>query len=276
MRMNDLEPFVALATALKPWREQLVFVGGWAHRLHRLDRRALSNPGFAPIFTRDADVAFDDRARLEGDICKALLAAGFTEAFYGEDRPPVTRYSLGNEQGGFYAEFLTSLRGSGMKRDGQADATLRKAGISAQKLRKIEPLMQSPWEVTIRKGVGGAREDISGLKVPNPVMFIAQKVLIHDVRKRKGRASQDILYIHDTVQIFGDEVSSLAALWSDNLATKLSPEERAGVITGVERIFSKVTDDLRDAALIPQGRGLNPDEMRDVCDMVLNEIFKIP
>ncbi|CAD6560918.1 hypothetical protein LMG28727_07273 [Paraburkholderia kirstenboschensis] len=103
--MNDLEPFVALATALKPWRAQLVFVGGWVHRLHRLDRRALSNPGFAPIFTRDADVAFGDRAKLEGDICEALLAAGFSEKFYGEDRPPVTQYSLGNDHDGFYAEF---------------------------------------------------------------------------------------------------------------------------------------------------------------------------
>ncbi|CAD6560916.1 hypothetical protein LMG28727_07272 [Paraburkholderia kirstenboschensis] len=161
-----------------------------------------------------------------------------------------------------------------MKRDGQADATLRKAGISAQKLRKIEPLMLSPWEVTIPKGVGGADEDIPGLKVPNPVTFIAQKILIRDVRKRKGKASQDILYIHDTVQIFGDEVGSLAALWSDDLAAKLSLEERAAVIDGVDRIFSRVADDLRDAALIPQGRGLNPDEMRDVCEMVLKEIFK--
>lgn len=253
---------------------QVVFVGGWAHRLHRLDRRALANPGFAPIFTRDADVAFDDHAKLEGDIRKALLGAGFREVFYGEDRPPVTQYFLGNEQGGFYAEFLTPLRGSGMKRSGQTDATLRKAGINAQKLRKIEPLMLSLWEVTIPKGVGGAKDDIAGLKVPNPVMFIAQKILIHDVRKRKGKASQDILYIHDTVQIFGDQVDSLAALWRDNLAVKLTLEERTAIVNGVNGIFSRVSDELRDAALIPQGRGLNPDEMRDVCEMVLTEIFK--
>ena len=271
--MNDLEPFVALATALAPWRTQVVFVGGWAHRLHRLDIRALSNPGFDAIFTRDADVAFDGHARLEGDIRNVLLGAGFREAFYGEDRPPVTQYTLGNEQGGFYAEFLTPLRGSGVKRGGSVDATLKKAGINAQKLRNIEPLMLSPWEVTIPKGLGGAHQDIPGLRVPNPVMFIAQKILIHDVRKRKGKASQDLLYIHDTVQIFGDQIDSLTALWSDELAAQLTPEERTAVIGGVGRIFSRVTDDLRDAARIPQGRGLNPDEMREVCEMVLTEIY---
>ena len=272
--MNDLKPFVALATALTPWRAQVVFVGGWAHRLHRLDIRALSNPGFDAIFTRDADVAFDDHAKLDGDIRKALLGAGFREEFYGEDRPPVTQYSLGTEQGGFYAEFLTPLRGSGTKRGGQPDTTLQKAGVNAQKLRQIEPLMLSPWEVTIPKDVGGAGKDIPGLRVPNPVMFIAQKILIHDIRKRKGKASQDLLYIHDTIQIFGDQVDILAKLWRDELATALSLEERVAILNGLDRIFSRVSDDLRDAALIPQGRGLNPEEMRDVCEMVLNEIFK--
>ncbi|TCK31802.1 nucleotidyltransferase-like protein [Paraburkholderia sp. BL8N3] len=176
--MNDLRPFVTLATALADWRAEIVFVGCWAHRLFRLDGRALANPAFDPIFTRDADVAFGDRATLEGDIRRALLNAGFKEAFFGEERPPVTQYTLGTELGGFYAEFLTEQRGSGIKRDGGADATLVKAGIVAQKLRHLDLLMVAPWEVNIPEGVGDAAEKIDGLRVPNPVTFIAQKVLI--------------------------------------------------------------------------------------------------
>ena len=34
--MNDLEAFAKLVQALDPWRGQLVFIGGWSHRLHTL------------------------------------------------------------------------------------------------------------------------------------------------------------------------------------------------------------------------------------------------
>lgn len=64
--MNDLEPFAKLVQALEPWRNQLVFIGGWGHRLHRLDPRA-NQPDYQPVFTRDTDLAFANRAPMEGD-----------------------------------------------------------------------------------------------------------------------------------------------------------------------------------------------------------------
>lgn len=272
--MNDLEPFVTLANALAPWRTKIVFVGGWAHRLFRLYPRANKNLGFDAVYTRDADVAFDDREHFDGDIRSALREVGFNEEFFGEDRPPVTQYALGNEQGGFYAEFLTVLRGSGLKRRGGPDATLKKAGIHAQKLRGLDVLMVNPWEVTIPIGMGGAKEDVVGLQVANPVSFIAQKILIHDARKKQRKASNDILYIHDTIQIFGDEIELLRSLWRDDVAKTLTIDERKGVVDGVERMFARVTDDLRDAAQIQRERGMKPDELREVCEVILDQIFR--
>jgi hypothetical protein len=35
----ELKPFVQLIEALAPWLEQVVLIGGWAHRLYRLDPR---------------------------------------------------------------------------------------------------------------------------------------------------------------------------------------------------------------------------------------------
>jgi hypothetical protein len=35
----ELEPFVRLIEALEPWLEELVLIGGWAHRLYRLAPR---------------------------------------------------------------------------------------------------------------------------------------------------------------------------------------------------------------------------------------------
>jgi hypothetical protein len=55
--MDDLFAIARLIDALRPWRKALVIVGGWAHRLHRLHPWA-GTPTYAPIRTRDADVAF--------------------------------------------------------------------------------------------------------------------------------------------------------------------------------------------------------------------------
>ena len=34
--MNDFDAFAKLVQAVAPWRGQLIFIGGWAHRLHTL------------------------------------------------------------------------------------------------------------------------------------------------------------------------------------------------------------------------------------------------
>ena len=65
------------------------------------------------------------------DIKHALRGAGFEETLQGELRPPVAKYALGEEGGGFYAEFPTPLTGSGIKRSGEPDATTVNAGVSA-------------------------------------------------------------------------------------------------------------------------------------------------
>jgi hypothetical protein len=36
----ELVPFARLIEALDPWLGQIVVIGGWAHRLYRLDPRA--------------------------------------------------------------------------------------------------------------------------------------------------------------------------------------------------------------------------------------------
>ncbi|MBU9167620.1 GSU2403 family nucleotidyltransferase fold protein [Burkholderia gladioli] len=142
--MNDLEPFARLAAALAPWRDQIVYVGGWAHRLYRLHPLATADPRFRPIATLDADIAFDEHTRFQGSMKDALLAAGFREQLCGEYRPPVAKYTLGDERHGFYAEFLTTLSGSGRTRQGAPSVTLDASGISAQKLRRFSLLMALP------------------------------------------------------------------------------------------------------------------------------------
>jgi hypothetical protein len=109
--VSDVEPFVRFVEALHPWLSHVTVVGGWAHRLHRV--HPLAQPlEYPPLMTRDADIAVPVDAIPSGDdICERLLEAGFKEEFSRGHRPPVTRYQLGGETGGFYAD-LTRVVGS--------------------------------------------------------------------------------------------------------------------------------------------------------------------
>ena len=148
--MDDLQDLARLANALRPWLGELVIVGGWAHRLYRMLPN-VPTLAYQPLRTRDADVAFSATSSLAGNMGAALKAAGFREELAGEHTPPVTWYRLGGHDHGFYVESLAPLVGSGTKRDGTDDATLAKAGVTAQKLRYIDLLLTSPWTIHPRK-----------------------------------------------------------------------------------------------------------------------------
>ncbi len=267
--MNDLDAFVRLVEALQPWSGKLVYVGGWAHRIHRLDPRA-SPPAHQAVFTRDSDLAFSAGEPLEGDIKAALEKSGFKEQLSGESRPPVAQYTLGDEAGGFYAEFLTPLAGSGRRRSGETDATLAKAGITAQKIRHLDILLESPWVVTLSPQNAPIQKP-TDIQVANPLAFMVQKFLIHDQRPARKRA-QDILYIFDTIGVFGGQIAEFQKLWKETIGPALG-KARGDVLKLNDSTFSKITDEIRMAAEIPQDRKLTPDEIRGTCQYAFEHIF---
>lgn len=267
----DLEDFERLAAALKRWLGELVIVGGWAHRLHH-EHALAEAPAYAPLRTRDADVAFDSAAKLLGRIGSALAAAGFREDLSSDESPPGARYHLSADDRGFYAEFLTPLVGSGTRRDGSADATEARGGIVAQKVRHLEVLLVAPWSIPI-----GGRESKHlpaplALRVANPVCFVVQKLLIHGDRKPRKRA-QDVLYIHDTIQLFGGSLKELNELWRTQVKGTLTASQRKRVDEMRALMFSTVTDTIREAARIPADRSPRPQDVRDVCEQGLAMII---
>ncbi len=269
--MNDLEAFVKLAQALAPWGGQLVYVGGWAHRIHSLDPRA-NTLSHQAVFTRDTDLAFAAAEPIEGDINGALAKSGFKEQLSGESKPPVARYTLGAEGEGFYAEFLTPLDGSWTKRNGQPDATLAKAGITAQKIRYLDILLVDPWVVKLSPENAPLKKPLD-IQVANPLAFMVQKFLIQEHRPPRKRA-QDILYIFDTIGLFGGQMESFHKMWKEVIGPALG-KSRADVLRLNESTFSKVTDDVRNAALIPQDRKLSADEIQSTCQFAFEQIFGV-
>jgi hypothetical protein len=57
-------------------------------------------------------------------------------------------------------------------------------------------------------------------------------------------------------------MDALHRTWTGSIGPALGSKARAKVLRLAEETFSKVTDDLRRAALIPQDRKLTADEIR--------------
>lgn len=269
--MNDLESFANLVQAIDPWRGKLVFIGGWCHRLHTLHPQA-NQLEFQPVFTKDTDLAFANRELLDGSIKEALIQRGFQEDFAGEARPPVTHYTLGNDNSGFYAEFLTPLIGSPVKRDGSEDATMLAAGISAQKIRHLGILLVDPWIVTVGEMNGFPLPRPVDLLVANPLCFMVQKFLIKQQRP-PAKQSQDLLYIFDTIQLFGNLIPDFKECWGRTVMPNLEEKAVKTVIKECSESFKTITDTIRNAADIPRDRQVSPEDIRATCQYVFNEIL---
>lgn len=269
----DYASFARLVESLRPWLDQVVIIGGWAHRLDRLHPLA-ERPQYEPLATLDADVALPRRLRVAGnEIYRRLKANGFEPESLGHHRPPAAHYRLIDPGIQFYAEFLTPLTGSAITRRGSQKATQRVGGISSQNLRYIEVLLAAPWGLTLSANDGFPLADEAPVQIANPVSFLAQKTLIHARRNREERA-KDILYIHDTIETFATRIDDLQAEWFGNIRRELHANSVRTVEGAAASLFGVLTDPIRAAAQIVQSRDLTPEAIRETCNLGLARIFQ--
>jgi hypothetical protein len=268
--------FARVVGALRPYLDDLVFVGGWAHRLFRLHRLAQPQP-FRPLMTMDADIAAPASLRpRSASIRQLLLEAKFKEEFSGDQKPPRTAYRLGEGSGEVYVQFLTPLRGGELRRDGSPDATVTIQGVTAEKLRHLELLLVHPWTVELTASRGYPLGPLAvPVKICNPVSYLAQKLRTLSKRSPDKRG-KDVLYIHDTILLFGGALDDLRLIWTEQLLAELATRARRQVVQAPERLFSGVTDAAREAASIARatgGRAIEVEELAAVCRRGLSEIF---
>jgi hypothetical protein len=268
----ELEAFSKFVDALAPWLGEVVLIGGWAHRLYRIHPLA-RKLDYLPLTTLDGDVAVPPRLKAqEATVRQRLLDAGFEEEFVGEDQPPSTHYHYG-KGGGFYAEFLTPLVGSEYDRRGRRKATKEVGGISSQLLRYIEILMLSPWKVELGKENGYPFSAKRNVRIANPASFLVQKILIHGKRNYKDRA-KDLLYIHDTIEVFSESLEELQTIYQNDVAPQLHPRRRAEIEGAAGKLFGKVDDMIREAAPMAAGRKVSPERLAETSRAGLKEIFR--
>ena len=73
-----------LVVALRDFRSDVVFIGGWAHRLLRLHPLSKTAVDFEPLFSEDVDMVLSAKvAPREEDLGESLRKAGFKERFVG-------------------------------------------------------------------------------------------------------------------------------------------------------------------------------------------------
>ncbi|MNV75578.1 hypothetical protein D3C71_1688790 [compost metagenome] len=158
-----------------------------------------------------------------------------------------------------------------MNRDGTPDATVMAAGISAQKIRHLDILLVDPWIITVGPENGIPLAAPVDLLVANPLCFMVQKFLIKRDRRPQKQA-QDLLYIFDTIQLFGNLLPEFKRNWDEIVKPSLGKSSDI-VLNECVATFSNVNDVIREAALIPQDRQLSPEELQATCKYAFTQIF---
>jgi hypothetical protein len=224
------------------------------------------------LTTLDGDVALPPRLKVqESTVRQRLINAGFTEEFKGEDNPPAAHYHYG-KGGGFYAEFLAPLVGSEYDRHGKRKATMEVGGVSSQLLRYVEILLVSPWSVWLGEESGFPLSPKRTVQIANPASFLAQKILIHDQRSPNDKA-KDMLYIHDTIEGFSENLEELRQIFRKDIGPHLHPRRVAELEQASEMLFGKVNDAVREATLMATGRTMSPERLARTAQVGVKEIF---
>ena len=236
---------------------------------------SLDNLSILPSSRKMPILRFFADKPLDGNIGDALKQAGFRAELRGDRTPPISHYYL-DEPGGFYAEFLVPLKGGQTKRDGSSvPLTISAGGIVAQKLRYLDLLLLNPWSVDVGPYLENSLGSALGVLIPNPATFLAQKLLIFKYREGNKRA-QDALYIHDTIDLFAENLEELRSIWRALVQThSIFATINNRLITLISDQYSEITDIHRQAANIPQDRNLSVEELRFVCESGLKDIFSI-
>jgi hypothetical protein len=124
----------------------------------------------------------------------------------------------------------------------------------------------------IAPATGYPTSGVRRILVPNAAAFLVQKILIHEMRDRDRRA-KDILYIHDTIQTFGDNLAAIREVWQTNVRPALHARAARMIEGAAQEYFREVDDTTREAARTATGRNLTPEMVRELCAFGWQQIF---
>jgi len=110
------------------------------------------------------------------------------------------------------------------------------------------------------------------IQVANPLCFMIQKFLIQKDRNMAKQA-QDVLYIYDTIELFGALLDEFHDAWNKRISPELGEKLSNTVRTLSKSTFASINDVIRTAALIPKDRKLSPEQIQRTCQIAFETIL---
>jgi hypothetical protein len=263
--------FTRVITSLKPYLSQIVLVGGWAHRLfqeHPWGRRL----EFEVLMTEDVDLgvplSFQKMPEETPSMHRLLIEAGFRWT----PREGGDLYSLGVEDDNFQVEFIAPLVGSSTERDGFLKPRIQVSGVNIERFRYIDLLLAEPWEYSLVSEQSLLQFPV---RIANPASYLMQKVLTVRRRPQLYKKAKDVLYIHDTILIFQENLDMLQN--QANKFLELLPERTQGDFQKLrQELFNSVISQKAAQIAEQSGRATPPsaNRIKEVCVAGLEIIFK--
>jgi|CXWL01.1.fsa_nt_gi hypothetical protein len=236
---EEVDVLCRLMRALSGVVPELIIAGGQAARLLRLHPLAIRLE-WNPLLTSDTDVATVDKGHRGNDLAKAFETEGFTHALEGDDVPPRTYYLRGAAEIELIVPDVARRHSKG--------ATVNLLGVSAQKVKDLEPLLVEPTELEV--------PNVGRVRVPNPAAYIIQKVLTLKNRRSLEKKGKDALYAHDALLLFTHnrhlhpEVIALAA----RVVATLTSKQKVKLLETAENLSDARTDFVAESARQAEGR----------------------
>jgi hypothetical protein len=217
------------------------------------------------LATTDIDIAVQKRVPRQDrpPLADLLRTAGLEANIHPEHRPPIIKF-VATANPNLEIEFLCPLAGSKIDRRGiRKVASEIQSGVTAQQLRYLDLLMLEPWQIDT-----GRVPELSDLpkptfvRVPNPVAYVMQKILIRGQGRPQSDQEKDCGYTYEVAVTFRNAEAELHAI-ADRLKERVpkwwrSFEQTMGRVFGSPQAPGPVAAALQYAASARPGQAGGP------------------
>jgi hypothetical protein len=240
MAAEELEFLYRVLDSIQLYLEDFILVGGLASLMYSFHEGAEPVTS-SPLFTFDVDLASEERVPLRSEISvhslltKANLEGRPKGGYFGY---VVKYYPKEQKDSQYYVEFHCPLFGSSYtKKDKPDDMQMIQEDLPAQKLRYLDLLLESPWRMHTSSIPKLSKYPNLTVKIPNPCMYIMQKILILNYRTLEDRY-KDFAYIYEILTYFRNNFESLAGEYERLITTPLRTKWYSRFI----KLFSETFD----------------------------------
>lgn len=205
-----------VATALGPYLQDIVFIGGAASAFYRFHPMA-SSAAIAPLRTKDIDLASDVRLPI-GDrppLHELLQRAELEATLHGDATPPIMKFVRKGSGESAEVEFLCPLAGRSRRSSSLSPRpTVIQDGITAQALRYVDILLFEPWRLPWQRIPDFSDlASLEPLRMPNPASYVVHKILVLEGERRSPpKREKDCYYIHEAAVLFREATHELSPL----------------------------------------------------------------